>query len=127
MQANLLFGSHDILVAWSENLIYLRYRLCAVGHCSDGLHATSLENLVHTCNTGCHENSGVHLTFAVGRRTQYDILAACNLCWSGQHQNSREEWGCASWDIETNLLDSDTFLPAGHASTGLHLLSSETL
>ena len=67
MEAHLLLGCHHILVAGTEDLVDLGYRLRAIGHGTDGLNTTSLEDLADTCNAGCHQNGWIHLALTVGR------------------------------------------------------------
>ena len=127
VQANLLLGGHDILVAGTEDFIYLGYALGTIGHSADGLYATCLEYLAYTCNAGCHQNGGVYLTIATWRGAEHTLLASCNLSWCGQHEYGREEWGGAARNVETNLLDGYTLLPANHAGLRLDLLALELL
>ena len=122
-----MLGSHHILVARTEDLEDLGHRLCAVGHSADSLNATSLENLADASHTGCYEDGGIHLALAVGRRAEYYLTASGNLGRRGQHEDGREEWGGASRDIQSNFLDSDTLLPAGHTLTRLNLMALELL
>ena len=127
VEAHLLLGCHHILVARTENLIHLRHALRSVGHGADGLHATNLENLVHTSNAGSHQDGGVHAAFAVGRGAQHNLPASGNLGRSGEHENRREQRGGATGDVETHLLDGRALLPAYDARSRLNLLPLEPL
>ena len=69
VQRNLLLGSHDILIARSENLIYLRYTFRSVSHGTNGLYTTCLKNLAYTRNLSRIENSRMNFAFLVRRST----------------------------------------------------------
>ena len=87
MQAHLLLCRHDILVTRPEYLIDFRHALRPIGHGSDGLHASNLEYLVNAGNLCSHQNGRVHPAVTIGWRAKHNLLAACNLCGSGQHQH----------------------------------------
>ena len=127
VQTYLLLGSHDVLVARTEDLVDLGYRLCTVGHRTDSLYATSLENLADTCNAGSYKDGGINLTLTVWRGAEHDLTASSDLCWGSQHEYRREEWGSATWNIETNLLNGYALLPANNTWLCLYLLALELL
>ena len=127
VEAHLLLGGHHILVARTEYLIHLRHRLRTIGHCTDSLHATCLEYLADTGDAGSHKDGGIHLAVASRGCAEHDLFTAGNLGWCGKHQYGREEWGGATGDIETDLLDGDALLPAYHTGLSLYLLSLEYL
>ena len=119
-ETHMLLGSHDILVAGTEDLAHLGHALCAVGHSSDGLHATNLVDAAYACYVGCHEDSGVDVSCAVGWGAEHNLLASSNLGWRGEHENGRKEGGCASGDVETNLLYGHALLPTLYARRRLN-------
>ena len=127
MEADLLLGSHHILVARSEDLIDLGNRLCAVSHRTNSLYATSLENLADSSDASRNEDGWINLTIASRRRAEYNILAASYLGWGCQHEYGREERSRTTRDIKPHLLDGYTFLPAYHTGLRLHLLAAELL
>ena len=127
VDADLLLGSHHILVAWAEYLVDLGDALCAIGHRADSLNTAGLEDLAHTGYPRCHQDGGIHLAFATRGRAKHNLLTTGYLGGCGQHQDSREEWGSATWDIESHLFDRYALLPAGHTGSCLHLLGVETL
>ena len=127
VQTDLLLGSHHILVARTEYLEDLGHALRTVSHSADGLYATRLEYLAHACNACSHQNGRVYLAFLVRGRTQHNLPATGYLGRRCQHQHRREEWGSASGNVETYLLDGYTLLPANHTLLGLYLLTHETL
>ena len=122
-----MFGSHHILVARTKDFEDLGYRLCSIGHCTDGLYTASLKYLADASHTGGIEDGRIHLTLLVGRCTEHNLLTASNLGRCGEHQDGREEWGSTTRDIESDLLDGDTLLPASHPFLCLDFLSYETL
>ena len=127
VQRHLLLGSHDVLIARAEYLVHLGDTLRAVCHGTDGLHATCLENLAHSCHLSRIENGRMNLSFLVGRGTKHDFLATGNLGRNSQHQHGRKQGCRTSGDIQTYLLDTYRLLPACHAFHGFHLLSLELL
>ena len=127
MEADLLLGSHHILVARSEDLIDLGNRLCAVSHRTNSLYATSLENLADSSDASRYEDGWINLTIASRRRAEYNLLATCYFGWGSQHENGREKRGRTTRDIETYLLDGYALLPTYHTGLRLHLLAAEFL
>ena len=127
VEAYLLLGSHHILVARTENLEDLRYALRTIGHSTNSLYTTSLENLADTSYACCHEDGRVHLTFAVGRRAEHNLLTTGNLGGGGKHQHRRKEWGSAARDIETHTFYGDTFLPTADTRLCLHFQTFKLL
>ena len=127
LQRNVLLGSHHVLVARTEYLVYLWYALRAVGHGSDGLYASGLENPIHSGDACRHKDGGVHLALLVRRGAEHNLLASGNLGWCGQHEHGREEWGSAARYVQSYALNGYAFLPAGHSLLRLHLLSHEAL
>ena len=127
MEADLLLGSHHILVARSEDLIDLGNRLCAVSHRTNSLYATSLENLADSSDASRNEDGWINLTIASRRRAEYDLLATSYLGWGSQHENGREKRGRTTRDIETYLLDGYALLPTYHTGLCLHFLAAELL
>ena len=115
------------MVAWAEYLVDLWHTLRTVGHGTDGLYATGLEDFTHTGNAGCYEDGRIDLALTVGRRAEHDFLTTGNLGRCGQHQHGREEWGSAAGNIETHTLDGDALLPADNTLLRLYLLTDEAL
>ena len=127
MQAHLLFSGHHILVARTEDLIHLGHRLRTIGHGSDSLNTTGLEDLADASDTGGYENGGIHLAVTSWRRTEHNLLTTCNLGGCGEHQHGREEGSGTTGDIESHLLDGDALLPTGDTRLCLHFLAFELL
>ena len=86
IQRDMLFGSHDILVSWTENLEDFGHAFRTICHRTDSLYTTNLINLADTGNACCHEDGGIHLALLVRRRTEHNLLAACYLGRRCQHQ-----------------------------------------
>ena len=127
VQGNLLLGSHDKLVARTENLINLRHALRTVSHGSDSLNATRLKNLAYARNLCRHEDSRVHLALFIRRSTQYYFFTSRNLGRSSQHQNGAKERSSTSRDIQSHLLYSHTLLPAGYTRASFNLYTFKLL
>ena len=120
MKAHLLFGRHDILVAWSKDFVDLGYAFSTIGHCTDGLNASGLEQFVDTSDVSSSEDGGVYATFAVGRCAEHNFATSGNLGGCGKHEHSAEERSRAARDIKPHFLDGHALLPAGDARSGLH-------
>ena len=127
MERHLLLGCHDILVARTENLVDLGHRFRAVGHGTDGLHATGLEYLAHAGYSGSHEYGWVHLAFAVGWCAEHYLATPGNLGWRGEHENGGEERGGATGYVESHFLDGHAFLPTHDTRGGLYFVAFEML
>ena len=127
MNAHLLLGCHYILVARSEYLIDFWNAFRAVCHSTDGLNPSGFEYLAHTSYLSRHQDGRVHLAFAIRRGTEHNFLASGNLGWCCQHQYGGKEWGSTTWDIESDLFDRYTLLPAGDTRLRLNFFGAKTL
>ena len=125
VKAHFLLGSHDILVAWTEYLIYLGHRLRAVSHCTNGLHTASLEDMAHSGNACGDEDGGVDLALTVGRGAKHNLAASGNLGGCGEHQYGAEQRCRSARNVESNLVDRYALLPAGDTGLGVYFLSHE--
>ena len=99
MERNLLFGSHNILIAWAKYLVDFWYRLRTIGHCSNSLNTTYLKNLIDSSHMGGGKNGGIDVTLAVGRSAEHYLAATCNPGRSGKHKHRGEERSRATGDI----------------------------
>ena len=127
VQAYLLLGCHDILIAGAEDLVDLGYRLRAIGHGADSLYTANLENLADTSYASSHQDSRIDMSFAVGWGAEHYLAAAGNLCRSGQHQYRRKQRCCAAGNVKPHLLDGYALLPADDTGLRLYLFRAETL
>ena len=127
METHLLLGCHHILVAGTEDLIYLGHRLGAVGHGADGLHSASLEDMADTCNARCHEDGGIDLALAIGRSAKHYLTTAGYLGGGGKHEHGAEQRGGATGDIQAHLVDGHALLPTGDSRLGAHLAAHKAL
>ena len=85
VEAHLLLGSHDILVAWTEDFINLRYTLCTIGHGADSLNTTCFEYLADASDTSSYKNSRIDPTIASWRSAQHNLLTTCNFGRGSKH------------------------------------------
>ena len=123
----MLLGCHHILIARTEYLIDLGNGFGAVGHSTNGLHTTYFINLADSCYAGSHQDGGIYLALAVGRRTEHNLLASGNLGWGSQHQHGGEEGSGTAGNIQSDALYGNTLLPADNAFLRLYLLSDKPL
>ena len=127
MKAHFLLGSHDILVAWTEYLIYLGHRLRAVSHCTYGLHTASLEDMANSGYACSDENGRVDLALTIWRSAEYNLAASGNLGRSGEHKYSAEQWCRSARNVESNLVYRHALLPAGDTGLRVDLMSDKHL
>ena len=69
----------------------------------------------------------MEFTFSVGWRAKHDVLATGYLCRRSQHEHRREEWGGATWNVESDFLDGHAFLPAAYTRCCLNLYAFKPL
>ena len=110
-----LLGLGHVAVAGAENLEHALNALGAVGHGGNGLCATQFIYGAYATLLGSVEHYGIYLASgAVAWGAKHNLLAASDLGGKCQHQNGREEWGAATWYVETYAAYGE------HAATAVH-------
>ena len=69
----------------------------------------------------------MNLSRFIGRSAKNYFFATGYLCRSSQHQHGREQRSRAAGNVQTDFLDGNRFLPAGHSRNSLYFLSFKTL
>ena len=127
VKADLLLGSHHILIARSEYLVNLRHGFRSVGHCAYSLNSANLKDGTHAGNMGSGQNSGIHLSLAVRRGAKHNLTASCNLGRRCQHENGGKERSRATGHIKSYFLDGNAALTTFHPRTGFDFDAGELL
>ena len=127
MKRHMLFGSHNILVAWAEYLVHLGHRLRTVCHCTDSLHTTYLEHLFYAHHICGSQDCRVHLAIGHRRCAEHYLATTSYLGWSGKHQNCGEKRSRAARYIQSHTLYGQLLLPTHHAWCSLNFADRHEL